>query len=39
MLHAYKISFSLDNVRYNFLAEIPNDFILMLKKKYLKIHF
>ena len=39
MLHAYKISFSLDNVRYNFLAEIPNDFILMLKKKYLKTHF
>ena len=37
MLHAYKISFSIDNIKYSFLADIPKDFISSLKKKYLKI--
>ena len=26
MLHAYKKSFIIDNVKYNFIAKIPNDF-------------
>jgi len=36
MLHAYKINFSVSDIRYNFLAEPPKNFIDMLKKKYLK---
>ena len=36
MLHAYKISFSIDNIKYNFSAEIPLEFQSMIKKKYLK---
>ena len=36
MLHAHKISFTIDNVKYNFAAKIPNDFDYVLKKKYLK---
>ena len=36
MLHAYKISFTIDNVKYNFSAKIPKDFEYALKKKYLK---
>ena len=36
MLHAYKISFTIDNVKYNFSAKIPKDFEYVLKKKYLK---
>ena len=36
MLHAHKISFTIDNVKYNFAAKIPNDFDYILKKKYLK---
>ena len=36
MLHAYKISFSINNLKYNFLAEPPLDFKDTLKEKYLK---
>ena len=36
MLHAHKISFKIDNVKYTFSANIPKDFEYMLKKKYLK---
>ena len=36
MLHAYKISFTIDNLKYNFSAKIPKDFEYVLKKKYLK---
>ncbi|MDC0231692.1 RluA family pseudouridine synthase [Pelagibacteraceae bacterium] len=36
MLHAYKISFIIDNIKYNFTAKIPKDFDYTLKKKYLK---
>ena len=36
MLHSHKISFSIDNIKYNFVANLPNDFIQALKKKYLK---
>ncbi len=37
MLHAYKISFSIDDIKYNFSADMPEDFKNILKKKYLKI--
>jgi len=37
MLHAYNISFTLDNVNYNFSADIPKDFQDMLNRKSLKI--
>ena len=37
MLHAYKINFSIDGIRYNFVAEIPTAFKKILKEKYLKI--
>tara|TARA_Y100000590_G_scaffold444615_1_gene575598 strand:- start:10340 stop:11257 length:918 start_codon:yes stop_codon:yes gene_type:complete len=36
MLHAYKINFSINNIRYNFVAEPPNDFKNCLKEKNLK---
>ena len=36
MLHAHKISFTIDNVKYNFTANIPKSFHHLLKKKYLK---
>lgn len=36
MLHAYKISFSINDLKYNFFAELPFDFKKMLKEKYLK---
>jgi len=36
MLHAYKISFTINNIKYNFSAKIPKDFEYILKKKYLK---
>ena len=36
MLHAHKISFTIDNVKYNFTANIPKSFHDLLKKKYLK---
>ena len=36
MLHAHKISFIIDNVKYNFTAKTPKDFDDLLKKKYLK---
>ena len=37
MLHAYKINFSIDGIRYNFVAEPPTYFKNILKEKYLKI--
>ena len=36
MLHAHKINFSINNIKYNFLADIPEDFKRCLKEKYLK---
>tara|TARA_Y100000590_G_C15659520_1_gene992026 strand:- start:119 stop:1036 length:918 start_codon:yes stop_codon:yes gene_type:complete len=36
MLHAHKISFLINNIRYNFTAKIPKEFEYILKKKYLK---
>jgi len=36
MLHAYKISFVMNNIKYNFFAKIPSDFEQVIKKKYLK---
>ena len=38
MLHAYKINFSIDNIKYNFSAEPPELFTKFLKEKYLKIY-
>jgi len=37
MLHAYKINFSIDGTKYNFIAEPPDSFKKILKEKYLKI--
>ena len=37
MLHAHKINFSIDGVKYNFVAELPVSFKNILKEKYLKI--
>ena len=37
MLHAYKINFSINGIRYNFIAEPPSSFKNILKEKYLKI--
>ena len=37
MLQAYKIHFSIAGQRYNFLAELPDNFKKTLKEKYLKI--
>jgi len=37
MLHAYKINFSIDGIKYNFAAELPISFKKILKEKYLKI--
>ena len=37
MLHAYKINFSINNIKYNFTAEIPKSFKDVLDEKYLKI--
>jgi len=39
MLHAHKISFTINNIKYNFTANIPKDFENMIKQKYLKISF
>ena len=37
MLHAYKINFSINGLKYNFLAKTPKVFDDMLKEKFLKI--
>ena len=37
MLHAYKINFSIDGTKYNYLAEPPFAFKKVLREKYLKI--
>ena len=39
MLHAYKINFTINNVKYNFIAQLPNEFKKFLKEKYLKSFF
>jgi len=36
MLHAYKINFSIADLKYNFSAELPESFKNTLKEKYLK---
>jgi 23S rRNA pseudouridine955/2504/2580 synthase len=36
MLHAHKIYFTIDKMKYNFSADIPKDFEYVIKKKYLK---
>ena len=38
MLHAYKINFSINNVKYKFVAKPSDDFNIVLKEKYLKIY-
>ena len=38
-LHAYKINFSINNIKYNYYAEPPIAFKKMLKEKYLKIFY
>ena len=37
MLHAFKISFSINNIKYDFSADLPLNFKEVLKEKYLKI--
>ena len=37
MLHAYKIQFLIDGVKYNFTAKPPKEFEEIIKKKSLKI--
>ena len=39
MLHAYKINFSINNIKYNFKADLPKDFLEILNEKYLKNYF
>ena len=39
MLHAFKINFSINNVKYNYTAELPPEFKTIIKEKYLKISF
>ena len=34
MLHAYKIDFSINNLKYNFIADLPETFNKNLKEKY-----
>ena len=36
MLHAYKVNFSINNIKYNFLADIPYEFDKIIKEKYLR---
>jgi len=38
MLHAYKINFSINEIKYNFVAELPDVFQNFIKEKYLKIY-
>ena len=37
MLHSYKISFSINNIKYDFSADLPLEFKDTLREKYLKI--
>ena len=37
MLHAYKLKFSINGLKYNFVADPPETFKKILKEKYLKI--
>ena len=37
MLHAHKIFFSINKIKYNFSAELPLEFKYVLREKYLKI--
>ena len=34
MLHAYKIKFMINNIKYNFKAEYNSDFEIFLKKNF-----
>ena len=36
MLHAYKINFSIEGIKYKYSAELPLAFKKILKEKYLK---
>ena len=38
MLHAHKINFSINDIKYKFIAEPPLEFSSTLKEKYLKIY-
>ena len=38
MLHAHKIYFKINDLKYNFTAEIPEYFNRFLKEKHLKIY-
>ena len=38
MLHAHKIFFSINKIKYNFSAELPLEFKYVLREKYLKIY-
>ena len=38
MLHAFKIKFLINNIKYNFIAELPETFKKTLNEKLLKIH-
>jgi len=38
MLHAYKIKFSINNIKHNYLAEPPAAFKKIINEKYLKIY-
>ena len=37
MLHAFKINFTINDTKYNFSANVPENFIKTLNEKYLKI--
>ena len=39
MLHAYKINFSIADIKYNFKVKPPKIFLDLLKEKYLRIYF
>ena len=38
MLHAYKINFSINHLKYNFTANLPEHFEKFIKEKYLKTY-
>ena len=39
MLHAHKIYFSINDIKYNFSADLPLEFKEALREKYLKTSF
>ena len=38
MLHAYKVNFSINSTKYNFIADPPEHFMKFIKEKYLKTY-